>query len=247
VIWEGWCHDERHPVQSRFGERNRRHRAPEMERLLGVPSANASVGHGDIQKSKQPCVFFQRVALCGGNDLRNAVPVAGRRFGAAAVRPEQGDLGLLRCARGANSCAELLHLIVVSCVSLAIESRRARRSELRTAVHSKWHDEPPLRQQIGKKRRRRRDPHAGTAAAGGGTTALEPSLARAARIWFATNSPHEIPAVFCGPSGIPARIAACSASKVDILAGNKLTRAWCAAALAAASRDALAGTALSTR
>jgi hypothetical protein len=37
---------------------------------------------GDVQERKQPSVFFERVALCGGNNLRNAVAVAGRRFSA---------------------------------------------------------------------------------------------------------------------------------------------------------------------
>src|SRR5882724_4667057 len=43
---------------------------------------------------------------------------------------------------------------------------------------------------------------------GGWTIALNPSFARAARIWVATNSPHVMPFAFCGPFGIPARIAA---------------------------------------
>src|SRR4030095_426132 len=82
---------------------------------------------------------------------------------------------------------------------------------------------------------------------GGGTMSSEPSLTRAARIWFATNSPHTIPAIFCGPLGIAARIAMCSVSKLDAAAGNKLTSALCAAAVAAALREAPAGAKLCTR
>src|SRR5206468_1776044 len=60
--------------------------------------------------------------------------------------------------------AEFLNLVVVRCVSLAIERRRARWTKLRAAAHSKRYDESPLRQSIRKKRRRSRNPHARTAA-----------------------------------------------------------------------------------
>src|SRR5437867_13018592 len=40
---------------------------------------------------------------------------------------------------------------------------------------------------------------------GGGTVAAEPSLARAARSWAATDSPQTTPAFFCGPSATLAR------------------------------------------
>src|SRR6266480_7278525 len=116
-------------------------------------------------KGKQPCVFFQCVALCGSDNLRNTVPVAWRRFGAGAVGPEQGDLSLLFCARRADSRAEFLDLVVIRRVLLTVEGGRARRTELRAAAHCKRRDESPLRQQIGKKCRRSRHPHARPAAA----------------------------------------------------------------------------------
>ena len=208
VIRKRWRYDERHPVQFWFSESNRGYRSPEVEGVLGVPRANGSVGHRDVQERKQPSVFLERVALRVGNNLRNAVPVAGRRFGAGAVGPEQGDLGLLFCARRANSRAELLDLIVVRCVSLAIESRRARRTELRAAAHCKRHNESPLRQQIRKERRRGRHPHAGTAAARWRDDSIG-TIIRARGEYLVRDefTPYDA-GVFRGPSGIVARIAA---------------------------------------
>ena len=90
--------------------------------------------------------------------------MAGRRFGASAVGPEQGDLGLLFSARRTNKRAEFLDLVVICRVLLAIEGGGARRTELGAAAHSKRNDESPLRQQIGKKGRRSRHPYARTTA-----------------------------------------------------------------------------------
>src|SRR4029434_1091861 len=107
-------------------------------------------------------VFGERVASRSGDNLRNAVPVSGRRFGAGTVRPEQCDLGLLVCACRADCRTELFDLLVVISVLLAVERWRARRSKLRAAAHSKRHDESPLRQQIRKKQGRSWHPHART-------------------------------------------------------------------------------------
>src|SRR5947207_6928329 len=98
--------------------------------------------------------------MCVSNDLGNAVPMAGRRFGPGAVGPEQGDLRLIFCACRANSRPELLDLLVISCVLLAIERGRTRRPKLRAAVHREWSNKSPLRQQIRSERRRSRYPHA---------------------------------------------------------------------------------------
>src|SRR6266496_5580147 len=43
VIRKGRRHDERHPVQFRFDEGNRRHWTPEMKLILGIPGANGGV------------------------------------------------------------------------------------------------------------------------------------------------------------------------------------------------------------
>src|SRR5437660_6245477 len=48
IIRKGGCYNERHPVQLRFGEGNRRHRPPEVIGVLGIPGANRSVSHGDV-------------------------------------------------------------------------------------------------------------------------------------------------------------------------------------------------------
>ena len=69
------------------------------------------------------------VPRAAADDLRNAVPVAGRRFGARAVSPEQSDLGLIFCARRTDSRAEFLNLLVVRSVLLAIERGRSRADE----------------------------------------------------------------------------------------------------------------------
>src|SRR6266704_2799253 len=82
---------------------------------------------------------------------------------------------------------------------------------------------------------------------GGGTVAPEPSLARQARIWSATDSPQAMPALFCGPFRMAPRIVVLRSSKLGAFAGKRVTSTLCAAALAAASLEALAGTALCTK
>src|SRR6266571_6058582 len=82
---------------------------------------------------------------------------------------------------------------------------------------------------------------------GGDSTASELSLAREARIWRATDSPQAMPLLFCGPFAMAARIVAWNSSKLGALVGNKVTSTSCAAALTAASLEALAGAALCTR
>src|SRR5437868_6340084 len=76
---------------------------------------------------------------------------------------------------------------------------------------------------------------------GGGAGTSAPSVARDARILSATVVPHAMPADFTGVSGMVARCAALSASKLPLRAGNRATRARCAAAVAAASFDAATG------
>src|SRR6266487_1654220 len=88
--------------------------------------------------------------------------MARRRFGACAVCPEQCNLTLFLCACRADGSTKFLDLLIVRGISLAIERRRPQRTELRTATHSKRHNESPLRQQIRKKRRRSRHPHVRT-------------------------------------------------------------------------------------
>ena len=78
-------------------------------------------------------------------------------------------------------------------------------------------------------------------------TASALSVALSARICRATCWPQSIPARLAGPSGIVARSAAKSSSKCSDSAGKSVASESCAAALAAASMEALAGTALLTK
>jgi hypothetical protein len=64
-------------------------------------------------------------------------------------------------------------------------------------------------------------------------------LARQRRIWSATDSPHSRPRRLCGPCRIPASVALWSSSKVSAFAGKSVTSTLCAAALAAASCEAV--------
>src|SRR4029450_8494687 len=48
VIGEGRCHNERHPVQSWFGEGNRSHGTPEVKLIFRTPGANVGIGHGYV-------------------------------------------------------------------------------------------------------------------------------------------------------------------------------------------------------
>ena len=82
---------------------------------------------------------------------------------------------------------------------------------------------------------------------GGGTVVPEPSLPRRARISSATDSPQAMPAFFCGSFGMAVRIVVWRSSKLGAFAGKRVTSTLCAAALAAASSEALAGTAPCTR
>jgi hypothetical protein len=56
-----------------------------------------------------------------------------------------------------------------------------------------------------------------------------------------------MPLAFCGPLGIAANVEARNASNMGALVGNSAVKTVCAAAVAAASFEALAGTALGTR
>src|SRR5260221_3100275 len=76
--------------------------------------------------------------------------------------------------------------------------------------------------------------------------AVAPSFERDWRICSATNSPQAIPVVFCGPSGTVERMAVCSASNADPSLEKSVMSTRCAAADAAASGEALAGTRLGT-
>jgi hypothetical protein len=87
----------------------------------------------------------------------------------------------------------------------------------------------------------------GPVAGRGNKTAVAPSLARAAMIWRATDVPHWIPLSFRCPFWIPARMSACKRSNIGAFVGKSATSTACAAALAAASLDALAGPALLTK
>jgi hypothetical protein len=79
------------------------------------------------------------------------------------------------------------------------------------------------------------------------TVAFHPSVDRAERIAAATASPEATPFAFCGPLRIIARMESWSPSVCAAPVGNNaVITAW-AAALAAASREALAGTVLGTR
>src|SRR4029079_11846644 len=78
-------------------------------------------------------------------------------------------------------------------------------------------------------------------------TASALSKALRARIWRATYWPHSIPPRLAGPSGICARSAARSSWKFWASAGKSVASESCAAALAAASTEPLAGTALRTK
>src|SRR3990172_11559463 len=82
---------------------------------------------------------------------------------------------------------------------------------------------------------------------GGGTGASEPSSARQLRIRSATDSPQAMPLLFCGPFPMGARVAAWRSSKLEALVGKRVTSTLCAAALAAATLEALAGTVLCTK
>src|SRR5262245_9070167 len=81
---------------------------------------------------------------------------------------------------------------------------------------------------------------------GGATIASALSLARAVTIWRPTSSPHSIPARFCGLSAMPPRIPVLTASKLVTSDGKSADSTAWAAALPAATTEALAGTPLGT-
>src|SRR5262245_50719057 len=82
----------------------------------------------------------------------------------------------------------------------------------------------------------------GSVPGGGETIASALSPCRESRIWAATDSPHSMPLFFAGPSAICPSVVVWRKSNDADADGNNAVSTSCAAALAAATRDALAAT-----
>jgi len=173
--------------------------------------------------------------------------MAGRRLGPGAVRPEtvRSSLwsGVLVDPTSGPSC---LNLLIIRRVLLAIERRRTGGRNCELLGHCKRDNQIPIAVANREERQEESESHTpGPLPPGGGTIASEPSLARAARIWVATNSPqYDASSLVRTNQGFQQESRRESASKLDALAGNKFTSAhvWGRCTGSRWGRDALAGT-----
>src|SRR5438094_2411871 len=110
IVRERWCPDKRTPCRVRLrggiaigvAVANRGDGPPVVVSVLGVPDADARVGHRDIQEGKQAGVLLERVALSGADPLSDMIPMARWRLGAGAIGPELRALRLVRRAGGTD-------------------------------------------------------------------------------------------------------------------------------------------------
>ena len=112
------------------GVLDRRHGAPEVVEVLGVPAGNGSIGQRHVELRHQACIGTQAVALGCGHLRGNLSPVARGRVAARTVGPELGLLGLVGRARAAGGAAQALHFDDGGRVGGRIQAGRWRRAEL---------------------------------------------------------------------------------------------------------------------
>src|SRR5437867_5349572 len=92
VVRKRWRHDERTPgwvglcrgIAIGVAVANRGDRAPKVKCVLGVPSTNGGIGHGDVEQSEQACVLWHGVAG-GRTHVSRREEWPGRARGPAAV------------------------------------------------------------------------------------------------------------------------------------------------------------------